>query len=103
MADLLAKRTGTVVNFGSLVGETSDIRVFPPRSLMLKGVASGSWMEQPAERRKADIAVALRLAQECGTLLEVAERYSPSRIADAVARVSQAGRPGVVLIDFSKD
>jgi hypothetical protein len=31
------------------------------------------------------------------------ERYSPSRIADAVAHVSQAGRAGVVLIDFSKD
>ena len=69
----------------------------------LKGVALGSWMQQPAEQRKADIALALRLAQEPGTLFEVAERYSPSRIADAVAHVSQAGRAGVVLIDFSKD
>jgi hypothetical protein len=43
------------------------------------------------------------LAQQPGTLFEVAERYSPSRIADAVAHVSQAGRAGVVLIDFSKD
>jgi NADPH:quinone reductase-like Zn-dependent oxidoreductase len=103
VADLLADRTGTVINFGSLGGETSDIRLFPPRSLTLKGVALGSWMEQPAEQRKADIALALRLAQESGTLFEVAERYSPSRIADAVARVSQAGRTGVVLIDFSKD
>jgi NADPH:quinone reductase len=48
VADLLAERTGTVVNFGSLGGETSDIRLFPPRSLTLKGVALGSWMEQPA-------------------------------------------------------
>jgi NADPH2:quinone reductase len=103
VADLLAERTGTVVNFGSLGGETSDIRIFSPRSLTLKGVALGSWMQQPAEQRKADIALALRLAQEPGTLFEVAERYSPSRIADAVARVSQAGRAGVVLIDFSKD
>jgi hypothetical protein len=31
------------------------------------------------------------------------ERYSPSRIADAVAHANQAGRTGVVLIDFSKD
>jgi hypothetical protein len=30
-------------------------------------------------------------------------RYSPSRIADAVAHVSQAGRTGVVLSDFSND
>jgi hypothetical protein len=30
----------------------------------------------------------------------IAERYSPSRIADAVTHVSQAGRAGVVLIDF---
>jgi NADPH:quinone reductase-like Zn-dependent oxidoreductase len=103
VTDLLAERTGTVVNFGSLGGETSDIRLFPPRSLRLKGVALDSWMQQPAEQRKADIALALRLAEESGTLFEVAERYSPSRIADAVAHVSQAGRAGVVLIDFSKD
>jgi NADPH2:quinone reductase len=102
VADLLAER-GIVVNFGSLGGETSDIRLFPPRSLTLKGVALGTWVQQPAEQRKADIALALRLAQEPGTLFEVAQRYSPSRIADAVARVSQAGRDGVVLIDFSRD
>ena len=103
VANLLAERTGTVVNFGSLGGETSDIRPFPPRSLTLKGAALASWIQQPAEQRKADIALALRLAQEPSTLFEVAERYSPSRIADAVAHVSQAGRAGVVLIDFSKD
>jgi NADPH2:quinone reductase len=102
VADLLAERTGTVINFGSLGGETSDIRVFPPRSLTLKGVALGSWMQQPAEQRKADIALAQRLAHE-PALFEIAERYSPSRIADAVTHVSQAGRAGVVLIDFSKD
>jgi NADPH:quinone reductase len=102
-ADLLAELTGTVINFGSLGGEMSDIRLFPPRSLTLKGVALGSWMQQPPEQRKADIALAQRLAQEAGTLFEVAERYPPCRIADAVTHVSQAGRAGVVLIDFSKD
>jgi NADPH:quinone reductase-like Zn-dependent oxidoreductase len=103
VADLLAERTGTVINFGSLGGETSDIRLFSPRSLTLKGVVLGSWMQQPPEQRKADIALAQRLALKPGTLFEVAERYSPSRIADAVTHVSQAGRAGVVLIDFSKD
>jgi NADPH:quinone reductase-like Zn-dependent oxidoreductase len=103
VADLLAERTGTVMNFGSLGGETSDIRLFPPRSLTLKGVVLGSWMQQPPEQRKADIALAQRLAHEPGTLFEVAERYAPSRIAHAVAHVSQAGRAGVVLIDFSRN
>ena len=103
VADLLAEGTGTVINFGSLGGETSDIRLFPPRSLTLKGVVLGSWMQQPPAQRRADIALAQRLAQEGGTLFEVAERYSPSRIAHAVAHVSRAGRAGVVLIDFSKD
>jgi NADPH:quinone reductase len=103
VADLLAERTGTVINFGSLGGETSDIRLFPPRSLTLKGVVLGSWMQQPPEQRKADIALAQRLAHEPGTLFEVAERYAPSRIAHAVAHVSQAGRAGVVLIDFSRN
>jgi hypothetical protein len=58
------------------------------------------WMRQPPEQRRADIALAQRLAQEGGTLFEVAERYLPSRIADAVTHASQAGRAGVVLIDF---
>jgi NADPH:quinone reductase len=102
VADLLAERTGTVINFGSLGGETSDIRLFAPRSLTLKGVALGSWMQQPPEQRKADVALAQRLAHE-PALFEIAERYSPSRIADAVTHVSQADRAGVVLIDFSKD
>jgi len=97
VAELLAERTGTVINFGSLGGETSDIRLFPPHSLTLKGVVLGS---QPPEQRKSDIVLAQRLAHEPGTLFE---RYSPSRIGDAVAHVSQAGRTGVVLIDFSKD
>jgi NADPH2:quinone reductase len=103
VADLLADGTGTVINFGSLGGETSDIRLFPPRSLTLKGVTLGSWMQQSPEQRKADIALARRVAQEHETLFEVAERYSPSRIADAVAHVSRAGRAGVVLIDFLHD
>jgi hypothetical protein len=38
----------------SAIGETSDIRLFPPRSLTLKGVVLGSWMQQPPEQRKAD-------------------------------------------------
>ena len=103
VAELLAERTGTVINFGSLGGETSDIRLFPPRSLTLKGVVLGSWMEQPPEQREADVALAQRLAREPGTLFEVAERYPPSRIADAIRHVGQAGRTGVVLIDFLKD
>jgi NADPH:quinone reductase-like Zn-dependent oxidoreductase len=102
VAELLAEGTGTVINFGSLGGETSDIRLFPPHSLTLKGVLLGSWMQQPPEQRKADIALAQRLAHEPGTLFEVAERYPPSRIANAVTHVSQAGRSGVVLIDFSE-
>jgi NADPH:quinone reductase len=94
-----------LINFGSLGEETSDIRLVPPRSLTLNGVVLGSWMQQPAEQRKADIALAQRqrLAHEPGALFEVAERYSPCRIADAVAHVGQAGRAGVVLVDFSKD
>ena len=47
VADLLAEGTGTVVNFGSLGGETSDIRLFAPRSLTLKGVSLGQWTQQP--------------------------------------------------------
>jgi NADPH2:quinone reductase len=97
IAELLAEGTGTVINFGSLGGETSDIRLFPPRSLTLKGVFLGHWMQQPPEQREADIALARRLAHEPGPLFEVAERYPPSRMADAVTHVGRPGRAGVVL------
>ncbi len=101
VADLLAEGSGTVVNFGSLGGEASDIRLFAPRSLTLKGVFLGQWMRQPASARQADIAIALRLASEPQSLFEVAATYPPSRIGDAVAHVGRPGRNGVVLFDFT--
>jgi hypothetical protein len=103
VADLLAEGTGTVVNFGSLGGEASDIRLFAPRALTLKGVFLGQWMQQPADVRKADIALAQRLALEPQSLFEVAASYPPSRISDAVAHVGRSGRNGVVLFDFTSE
>jgi NADPH:quinone reductase-like Zn-dependent oxidoreductase len=101
VADLLAEGTGTVVNFGSLGGELSDIRLFAPRALTLRGVFLGQWMQQPANMRQADIALAQRLALEPQSLFEVAASYPPSRIGDAVAHVGRSGRNGVVLFDFT--
>lgn len=101
VADLLAEGTGTVVNFGSLGGEASDIRLFAPRALTLKGVSLGQWTQQPADVRQADIAVAQQLARQPLSLFEVAASYPPSRIGDAVAHVGRSGRSGVVLFDFS--
>ena len=87
----------------ALITDAIACIIAAPRSLTLKGVMLGSWMQQPPEQRKADIALAQRLAHEPGALFEVAERYLPSRIADAVTHVSRAGRAGIVVIDFSKD
>jgi NADPH:quinone reductase-like Zn-dependent oxidoreductase len=103
VADLLAEGTGTVVNFGSLGGEASDIRLFAPRALTLKGVFLGQWMQQPADVRQADIVLAQRLALEPQSLFEVAASYPPSRIGDAVAHVGRSGRNGVVLFDFTSE
>jgi len=103
VADLLVDGTGTVVNFGSLGGELSDIRIFPPRSLTLKGVMMASWMRSPPEQRAQDVAVALRLAAEPAGLFDVAGCYGPSRIAEAVAHVGQPGKIGAVLVDFTEN
>jgi NADPH2:quinone reductase len=102
VADLLVDGAGTVVNFGSLGGELSDIRIFPPRSLTLKGVMVASWMRIPPEQRALDVAVALRLAAEPAGLFEVAGSYGPSRIAEAVAHVARPGKVGAVLLDFTE-
>jgi hypothetical protein len=61
-----------------------------------------SYLRQPPHQRRADVALALQLAQT-PALFEVAERSVPSRIAEALAHVGRAGRVGVVLIDFSND
>ena len=78
VADLLAERTGTVINFGSLGGETSDIRLFAPRSLTLKGVALGSWMRQPPEQRRADIALAQRLVFRAFGMIMIVRHFLSS-------------------------
>jgi NADPH:quinone reductase len=102
VAGLLVDGAGTVVNFGSLGGELSDIRIFPPHSLALKGVMVASWMRSPPEQRAQDVAVALRLAAEPAGLFEVAGSYVPSRIAEAVAHVAKPGKIGAVLLDFTE-
>jgi NADPH2:quinone reductase len=103
VADLLVDGAGTVVNFGSLGGELSDIRIFPPRSLTLRGVMVGSWTRSPPEQRARDVAVALRLAAEPVGLFDVAGYYRPSRIAEAVDHVGQPGKIGAVLLDFTEN
>jgi NADPH:quinone reductase-like Zn-dependent oxidoreductase len=87
IGELLAEGTGTVINYGSLGGETSDIRIFPPRRLTLKGVVLGQWLQLPTEQRKADFALALQLAHESRSLFEVAERYPP-RESPTPSRIS---------------
>src|ERR1700751_4178635 len=101
VADLLAEGTGTVGNFGSLGGQASDIRLFSPRALALRGVFLGQWIRQPADVRQADIALARRLAHEPQSLFEVAASYPPSLIGDAVAHVGRSGRNGGVLCAFT--
>src|SRR6266404_1539154 len=103
VADLLAEGTGTIVNFGSLDGEASDIRLFAPRALTLRGVFLGQWLQQPAEVRQADTELAKRLALEPQPLFEVAASYSPLRIADAIAHDGRPRRNGVVLLDFGSE
>jgi hypothetical protein len=62
-----------------------------------------SWQRQALDQRRADVALALQLAQKPEALFEIAERYAPSQIGEAVAHIGRAGRAGVVLIDFSKE
>jgi hypothetical protein len=58
-------------------------------------------MQQPADMRQADIALAQRLALEPQSLFEVAASYPPSRIGDAVACAGRFRTNGVVLFDFT--
>lgn len=101
IGELLAEGTGTVLNFGSLGGEISDIRSFPPRSLTLKGVAMASWLKLPDHQRQADVNLALQLAGEPAGIFDVAGLYTPSRLQQALEHVGRPGRTGLAILDFS--
>lgn len=91
---------GTIVNYGSLGGDGSDIRGIPPCSLVLRGVSVGQWAKGTPEQRQADMQTALKLVRDRPELFEVAARFDASDIASAVARIDQPGRSGAVLLRF---
>jgi NADPH2:quinone reductase len=99
LAELVATG-GTIVTYGSLGGESADIRMFAPKALSLKGVSIGRRSALPPEVRNADIADALRLAQSHPDLFEVAGTYPVTAIAAALEHVGRAGRSGVVILQF---
>jgi NADPH:quinone reductase-like Zn-dependent oxidoreductase len=97
----LVSEGATIVNFGSLGGgERSDSRLFPPRSLTLKGVMMGSWLRRTPAQRDADIALALRLARNPRGLFDVDGIVSARDIERAVGLVGRPSRVGVVLLRF---
>jgi NADPH:quinone reductase len=91
---------GTVVNYGSLGGHTTDIRLFAPRSLILKGVSMGTWSREPLEQRSQDAATAFRLATTHPGQFEYANEYAASEFVAAISEVENDGRSGTVLLSF---
>ncbi|MFJ3524260.1 hypothetical protein ACIPO9_17425 [Pseudomonas sp. NPDC090203] len=95
----LLEPQGTVINFGTLGGETTDIRWFVPRALVLKGLSIAYWFNESAEDRKADIAAALRLANSNPELFELGGEYSPSELTAALSHVIERKR-GTAFFSF---
>ncbi|MEW9584235.1 zinc-binding dehydrogenase [Paraburkholderia sp. DGU8] len=99
VASFLA-RGGTIVSYGSLGGNTTDIRSIAPRALTIKGVSLFSWQLEPAAVHEADVAKALELARNFPSLFPVAERYQSSNYLEALEHTYRRGRTGTVLLAF---
>lgn len=95
----LVEPQATIVNFGTLGGETTDIRWFVPRALVLKGVSIAYWAGEPADLRNADIEAALGLAQSSPELFELGGEYAPSELESAIQHVIDRKR-GTAFFSF---
>ncbi|MDM9628505.1 zinc-binding dehydrogenase [Rhizobium sp. S152] len=91
---------GTIVNYGSLGGEGTDIRLIVPRSQKIVGITVGTWGALDEETRRSDIQTALKLAADFPQDFPVGGIYTPDRIEEAMAASTSATRTGTVLLDF---
>lgn len=105
LADVAAclETGGEIVNYGSLGGHSSDIRLLVPRALTIRGASVARWVEEPEYQRKADVATALRLVQAYPSQFEPAGIYAPNDFVSAVEHVRAVGKSGGVLFDFGTE
>lgn len=99
VASFLA-RGGAIVSYGSLGGETTDIRSIAPQALTITGVSLFNWQFEPATVRAADLDKALELARNFPGLFPIAERYQASHYPEAIAHACRRGKTGMVLLAF---
>jgi NADPH2:quinone reductase len=99
LIDFLAEGA-TIVNYGSLGGEATDIRKLPPAAVTILGLNIGRWRLDPPDVRQDDIANALRLAGTRPELFAVAGEYDLDDLDRAIEHVSRAGKTGTVLLRF---
>jgi NADPH2:quinone reductase len=100
--DFLAEGA-TIVNYGSLGGEATDIRKLPPAAVSILGLNIGRWRRDPPDVRQDDIANALRLASTRPELFEVAGEYDLDDLDQAIEHVGRAGKTGTVILRFQPD
>ena len=91
---------GTIVNYGALGGEVSDIRLFVPRSLTMLGLTIGAWGRETPARRAGDVETVIRLARSYPEQFEPIGIYRPEQIALAIEHSRRPGKSGSVLLDF---
>lgn len=99
MAQLLGQG-GNLIVYGNLSGAPVSVPglLFPTRDLHISGVTVGRWAALPAEVRKADIQLALELAEQKADLFPVEATYDLADIGKAVAHAEAPGRAGMVLL-----
>lgn len=98
-AGLLAQG-GSLVSYGDLSGQPISVAAlyFSTRDIRISGVTVGRWASLPMEVRKADLALALKLAAEKAYLFPVQETFDLADVAKAAALVEKPGKTGTVLL-----
>jgi NADPH2:quinone reductase len=97
----VVKEGGSIVNYGSLGGEGTDIRLIVPRSLRVIGITVGTWGGLDEATRRSDVETALHLATTFPQEFGVAGSFPPERLNEALAAATADRRSGTVLLDFT--
>jgi len=91
---------GTIISYGVLGGDATDIRLLIPRGLTIKGVSIAQLSTLSHDLRAACVATAMRLAASRPEIFPVEAVYAPTRIRQAVDHLCRPGRSGAILLDF---
>lgn len=92
---------GTVISYGSLAGRMSDLNMFVPKSLTLRGVNIGTWNRDSTPGERSEVkAEALRIARDMPEIFAGFKEFDLTDLGGAIKAVSAPNKSGNVILRF---